>query len=364
MKNKTFFIFGLGLLLVSLSLYSHARRRAPAGGPEVETEPAAQRGNSFLTQKSRSADEDPQPPLSQPSEGRLLDRLIQLQELPKPTVEQLTPYLAANRRSAGSLLAAFRVTSDREWLQEAQGKFPNDPRVAFASVFASESPSERQRWLDALKRNAPDNALPHYLAGLDYFKAGQNEKGLQEIAAAQGKSRFEDYSLDFIQNAQEAYLAAGYSEVEAKAASSFQLLLPQLSQLKQVGRSLSEVVSECRQAGDEAGAQSLLQMGLTLGQRVGSERTFLINDLVGIAIECQMLTAMDPATSYNNGGRTVQERLDELTAVRDEIKATNRQLERLLPNLPESELCAYLDRVRLLGESQASRWLLEKHGHP
>jgi hypothetical protein len=87
----------------------------------------------------------------------------------KLSLAQLEAYLAENRRSAESLVTAFRLTDDRALLLEAAEKFPRDPRVNFAGWFATlrnrdASPEERRQWLDAFKQSAPDNALANYLS--------------------------------------------------------------------------------------------------------------------------------------------------------------------------------------------------------
>jgi hypothetical protein len=77
--------------------------------------------------------------------------------------------LEENRRSAESVLAAFRTTEDQAFLREAVEKYPKDPRVSFAAYFAARnqpdsSPEERRQRLDAFKQSAPDNALADYLS--------------------------------------------------------------------------------------------------------------------------------------------------------------------------------------------------------
>src|SRR6185437_16264035 len=93
------------------------------------------------------------------------------------------------------------------------------------------SPEDRRHWLDALKQSDPDNALGYYLSALDYFKASQPDQGIKEFTAASNKS-FQDYTSERYQDDAEAYMAAGYSVADAKAASGLQLLLPQLQQVK------------------------------------------------------------------------------------------------------------------------------------
>ena len=66
-------------------------------------------------------------------------------------------------------------------------------------------------------QSAPENALANYLSALDCFKAGQTDQAVQELIAASDKPQFQDYSLNSVQDDEETYLAAGYSEAEAAA---------------------------------------------------------------------------------------------------------------------------------------------------
>jgi len=280
----------------------------------------------------------------------------------KPTRQQLEPYLEENRRSAESLLAAFRATDDRSLLEEAAEKYPGDPQVAFVMLFSSQSPEERRRWLEALKQAAPDNALAQYLSAADRFKSGQTDLAVQELVAASAKLQWQDYSGDFIQNAEEAYRAAGYSEAEAKAAAGLGLPLPQLARLRDLGRHIGELANLYRQAGDEASAQAALEMGVALARRIsqGSGPQWMIQDLVGIATERRVLEALDPGSLYDTAGRTVKDRLEELSARRDELRQLGRQAEEVMQGLSQPDLVRFLDRWKVSGELAALRWAANK----
>src|SRR5262245_27265461 len=67
-------------------------------------------------------------PASEISVSNLISRL-ESGDTPRLTAEQVEPYLEKNRRSAESLLAAFRATADKTFLREAMEKYPTDPRV-------------------------------------------------------------------------------------------------------------------------------------------------------------------------------------------------------------------------------------------
>lgn len=278
-------------------------------------------------------------------------------EGPKLTVAQLDRYLDQSHRSAESLLAAFRATGDRSLLQEAIEKFPKDPHVNFTAALASQSPEERRQHLDALKQSASDNALVNYLSAQEYFKTGQTDKAVEELLAAAGKSRFQDYSGEFIQNAEEAYRAAGYSEAHAKAVAGFSLELPQLAQLKQLSQNLGELANLYRQGGDQQSAHAAQQLGLELGQRlldglIGQKTT--IHEAVGLSIQRLILEGMDPAAPYDSAGHTVKDRLAEVTQQRESIKFLNDPETSLLPQLSEPDLISFFDRLKVSGEREAA----------
>ena len=286
-------------------------------------------------------------------------------EIPRVKLEQLETYLAQNHRSVDALLGALRASGDDTLLKEAKEKFPNDPRVQFAAAFKADSPEEHQQWLEKFKQSDPDNALASYLLAGEHWKAGQPEQALQELTAAAGKGRMENYVVDFIQNAEEAYRAAGLSDGEAKAVAGTSALLPELGKLRQVGRDAVELAKRYQQAGDESSAQAVLQMGLDLSHRFDqSPQTTLIQELVGIAVERHVLTAMNPNATYGETGQTVQDRINALDARRKTYKELTGQSEPILRSMSDQDLAHYFDRVKLYGDVAARRWVINKSPSP
>ena len=294
----------------------------------------------------------------------VIARMLKGGDAPRLTKQHVESYLQENQRNAASLLAAYRSTGDPALLQEAMQKFPGDPHVAFEAAFKKGvSPEERRQWLDALKLSAPQNALADYLSAADHFKAGRTDQAVQDLIAASGKSQFQDYTLERVQDDEEAYRAAGYSVAEAKAIPAAQLLLPQLAQMKELSQNLNELAKSYRQAGDESSAQAILQMTATLGQRysIVSPGEPEISQLVGIAMERIALNGMDANAPYGNDGRTVKDRLDQLAQQNTEIRQIAEQTEALLSRMTEQDWISYKDRWRNFGEEAAGRWLINKY---
>ncbi|MGA2747466.1 MAG: sigma-70 family RNA polymerase sigma factor [Verrucomicrobiota bacterium] len=281
------------------------------------------------------------------------------------TADKLQDYLKANHRSAASLLAAFRVSRDPALLEEAKKNFPGDPQVAFEAAFQSGvTPEERRQWLDTFEKTAPDNALANYLSALDYFKAGQTDQAIREMAAASGKAQFQDYSMERMQSDEEAYLGAGTSIVEAKQLAGSQLLLPQLGQLKQLGLDMVDLAQSYQQSGDTPSAQTALQMAVNLGQRyaAGSPGEPEISQLVGIALESIALKNMDPSAPYGDNGQTVQDQIAQLGQERAQIHDLAQQVDALLPMMSDQDWIIYKDRWMVFGEQAAVQWIIAKYG--
>ena len=281
---------------------------------------------------------------------------------PKLTTEQVEAYLKANGRTAFFLLAAYRTSGDPALLAEAMQNYPGDPQVAFEAVINKDlSPELRRQWLNIFEQVAPDNALANYLSAREHFKAGQTEQAVQELVEASSKPQFQDYTLDRRQSDEEAYLAAGYPVGAAKMIASGQVELPQLSELKQLGLQMVELSNSYRNAGDQASAQAVLQMAVNLGQSYGAGDC-AISHLVGMAIQRNALSALDPNSPYGVNGQTVQERLDQLAQQKAAIKSLFDQGNGLLQEMSERDWITYIDRDKTYGEEAAMRWALAKLG--
>lgn len=331
---------------------------------------------AFTTRKVSSAPRKggmpnlPAPPMvpsapTEPLHGltgtNLITHILKSDKAPVLPRHQIESYLNENRRSAGSLLAAFRATQDQTLLQEAIEKYPEDPQVAYTAAYRLEG-ADRRQWLEAFKKAAPDNALANYLSASEHFKAGQVNQAVEELAAASRQGRFTDYTLEFGQSDEEAWRAAGYSVAEAKTIGASSLLLPHLAETKALAHQMVDLARAYRTSGDASSAELTLQMAVDLGRRLDEpDGSPLVTKLVGRAIEGIGLREMAPDTPHSRG-KTAQERLAEITQERARIKEIATQFDEVAPRLSEQDWISYRDRWRMFGEEEALRWALNKHG--
>jgi hypothetical protein len=171
----------------------------------------------------------------------------------------------------------------------------------------------------------------------------------------------ETYWLETMQDVEEAYREAGYSQAQASIAAFGETLLPELQQMMALSRHLRDLQAQYLQNGDSQSAQSIAEIGIRLGTQMQENQGYLvIGDLVGMNIERRVLEGLDPHDVLVVGNQTIGDRLADLNQRKQTIGDIQSVLE-LLPNLPESEVSAYVARVKLYGELEAIRWLHNKH---
>jgi hypothetical protein len=284
--------------------------------------------------------------------------------VPKLSIEQAEKFLAEYRRSAASLVAAFRTSGENKFLAEAMQKFPNDPQVAFEALFNADlSPQERRKWVDALKQASPENALANYLSAQDYFKAGLSDLAVGELEAAFGKAKFNDLTLERMQFNEEAYRANGFSESESRSVAMFQLPLPLLNEMKSLTENMVELSKSYRQGGDAASADATVEMALKLGEEFrNSGNALLVHQQLGIGIEESALKSLDPDAIFGPAGRTSRELLNDLNADQAALTSLVRETVPLQDRMTPQDWVGYIDRMKLLGEPNAMRWLRTKFG--
>ena len=102
---------------------------------------------------------------------------------------------------------------------------------------------------------------------------------------------------------------------------------------------------------------------MNLGQQLDRTNALtLLENMVGIAIQQNVLRGLDPATRFGHAGETVQAQLDRLAERREEIRTLARQFNDALAPLSDKDIGNYFEQQKRLGEAAAERQLLAKWG--
>jgi hypothetical protein len=370
MKTKQFIA---GLLIVALAFallwFTRSTTPQPVVAARSQTPASLPRELRPAREAMELSNVSTEPATNASPTSNLTTRLQQ-GEPPKLTSEQIAPFLAQNHRNAASLLAAYRATGDRAYLLEAMERFPKDPGVALLAFYRgipsgdlrAAASEQRRQWLETFQQAAPDNALADYLSAFDHFKAGQPDLAAQEVLAGAGKPGLQDYLVDQIQNTEEAYRAAGYSEAEAKAYGMSGMRVTHLTELNLLGGELIKLARSYQQAGDNASANAAFQMAIQLSERLGQPGSLtVVPTYASINIQREVLKSMDPNSVYGSNGQTVQDQLNALNERLATLKDIGKQAREILPSLTDQDLISYFDRTTLFGEEAAQRWLVSKY---
>ncbi|HKW29303.1 MAG TPA: hypothetical protein VJT54_08215 [Verrucomicrobiae bacterium] len=286
------------------------------------------------------------------------------EKLPRAKVEA---WLAKHNRDAMSLLTAFRALDDTNYLNEAAVSFPNNSQVELAVLAHDEFPADRRIWLDLFKTSSPSNSLANYLSAQDDFKNGHTEAAVQELLAATGKSQFDTYNTENRLDSENLYSGSGDSPGEAATFAMADMAkedLPELATFKRLAQGIRDTQQQYLNSGDSGSAANLVQMGMQFGNQIetGDSGKYLINQLVGMAVESIMLQQLNPNTSYDflggqTPGQVTQQNKQQKLALHQTISA----FDALRPSLTDDEIAGYYDRTKIYGEIEAMKWVIQQH---
>ena len=361
MMRKRIAVAGLGAALLLLAFFGrHGSREKPDLGSSENA--AAPRGKEAQTRKVEEAVATSH---RRQSFGISISELLQDESVRnqfKLGSEEISEFLYRNQTNAMSLLIAFEATHDRDFLSRAAMAHPNDPIVQAKVLLYDLEPEKRSHWIERLKRSAPENSLPHIFAAKELMKAGDDAGALREIIAARDK-RLEDYTREAWAGLEEAYLLAGRTPVAAKAVASTEILVPHLSPVKKLASELADRADEYGKSGDSAAQAALLQGAWIIGKQVhaSGKRGVLLSDVVGLAIQNRSLQNWPESVAASFLGRSPSEQIAANDQEKKGIKAGTDFFRRWLPQAPENEVIAYLNRLRLHGEREAMEWLRKQH---
>lgn len=287
--------------------------------------------------------------------------------IPTPPVDagRVAECLAGHPRDAANLLAAFHLAKDTNYLNEAVANFPDDPRVQFAVLAKNAFPADRRKWLDRFKASAPDNALADYLSAQDYFERGNTNAAINELLAADGKKQFGTYAVDSQLDREQMALCAGKSISDAgRIAMENDEHIPMLAGYRKLVQHMDDLQKQYAAAGDKESAENMTLAELNFARQVGSGDSgkYLVNQLVGLAIQSMALRGLDQDRHYEFlDDETPAAALKDLKTQRSEWSKTVKSFMALYPQFTDAELVSYQERMRLYGEIDAMRWLLAQH---
>ena len=202
--------------------------------------------------------------------------------------------------------------------------------------------------------------MGNYLSARDYLLTGHPEQALKEMSDAVGKPKYQDYTLERLQNYEELQMESGHTVVEAKMLASTGLLLPQLPQLKELTQQLGLLQQTYLASGDLEAATQIASLGQGITRELGNGQGgggMLISQFVGFAMEWNLLSRLPPESQPEFLGMSVQQRLDQIREQRNQLNALTPFVRQMVLRGNETEIIGFVDRIKLSGEASALQWV-------
>ena len=278
--------------------------------------------------------------------------------VPKLNQLEVEAFLKNQGRTTANLLAASRLLNDLSFAREAAKLDPKDPAAQLELALRGETPEERSAAVAAFRSAAPDNSLGDYLAAHQAFAAGDAGAAGAALIQSLDNPLYTDYTQKIVAGSEQAFLDAGYEPSAAAGAAMFSLTIGQVQTVMNVSENLKQLQDEFIRSADFDAAEPTVIIGLTLGQRIQDQGPYLIDQVVGIAIERKFLQQLDPLTLAGPGGQSAGERLEALDARVLEFRTLGPAFTEKFAAADDATQSQYIAKLKAEGELAAMRWLV------
>ena len=279
-------------------------------------------------------------------------------KVPRLNQLEVEAFLKNQGRSTTNLLAASRLLNDLSFAREAAKLDPKDPAAQLELALRGETPEERSAAVAAFRSAAPDNSLGDYLAAHQAFAAGDAGAAGAALIQSLDNPLYTDYTQKIVAGSEQAFLDAGYEPSAAAGAAMFSLTIGQVQTVMNVSENLKQLQDEFIRSADFDAAEPTVIIGLTLGQRIQDQGPYLIDQVVGIAIERKFLQQLDPLTLAGPGGQSAGERLEALDARVLEFRTLGPAFTEKFAAADDATQSQYIAKLKAEGELAAMRWLV------
>jgi|AntRauTorckE6833_2_1112554.scaffolds.fasta_scaffold07129_5 hypothetical protein len=305
--------------------------------------------------------------INPPPEGtasHMHPRRLEAELSKKITISDLQQWLERKKGDSHSLAEAQAIagllTDNPDLIRQAIEADPENPHLLYiGATLSSFSTEERLALSERFFLQDTGNGLAAYLYAAQLFEAGDTTKGIDILRSSPDRPRIDAFATRTQLLMDDAYVAAGYSTGAAKIQSVANLSLPYYSSLWSLVSSINGLGSSLP-SDEAADLRSLTAtMGIRLAHQVRSGS--FIGHLMGLKLEEQTLLGLAENSPSPYEGLTVEQARLAITNEREELRKTMKQapgLEEIMSSSPEL-VDRYIDRFRLMGELEATKWWLD-----
>ncbi len=287
---------------------------------------------------------------------------VWLKEPSRADLEQWLAHLKGNPRSLAEAQATVGLlTNNPDLVRKALEADPNNPQLQFiGATFSSFPDEERLALAERFFKQDTDNGMAAYLYSSQLLKSGDPKAALEILRSATDRGKMDDFQKRMSFSFEDAIAGAGVSRDDAKLLSAFSLPMSHLSDFTSFAGSLNDMAKTLpMEEASEIGS-----LAASMGRRVGeqAEPKSFVSTLVGLSLEEKTLAGLPDDAPSPYQGLTVAEARESIAIERKNIKRTLKEIpdyETLFQSNPELK-SGFVDRFRMLGEAEATNWLIQQ----
>ena len=279
------------------------------------------------------------------------------------SASDLEQWVAGRKGDSRSLAEAQAIAgllaNNPDLIRQAIETDPESPHLLYIGATLSSFPQEERLALsERFYQQDTKNKLSAYIYAAQLFEAGDTSEAIKILKSSADRPRIDTFAAQTQLLMDDAYVAAGYSPDSAKLLSVSNLQLPYGSDLLTFAGSLND-------AGDSLPAEEateLRTLSASMAMRLADQKSSgtFINHLIGLSIEEKTLASLANNSPSPYEGLTVGQARQAITKEREELRKVMEQapgLDVIISGDPEFA-GRYIDRFRLVGEQEATRWWL------
>jgi hypothetical protein len=281
------------------------------------------------------------------------------------SAEEIEVTLEKHGREPQFLIAAAQLSQDQEaarrYLEEA---LERDPAYAPAllslldlQMKAGDGAEAISATIERLRASDPENALASCYSAQLKFQSGDVRGALDEMVAALGRPKVNDYNQRHYETFQSFYRDAGRGEATAKVISAFGLRMGYLPALRELSKAASAEASRLLEAGDGQAAEAYAQASAQIASKLSASGYSLLHHAVGTLMERDSLEAEKRILAARGAGEKVEEidrRIEESRLRLEKYRKIARAYLPAIAEAPESEVSRFFDRIVREGEVSAA----------
>ncbi|MEC8906345.1 MAG: hypothetical protein VX407_04320, partial [Verrucomicrobiota bacterium] len=310
-----------------------------------------------LTSKKRKEkappDQESNDPYFDPEMKKLMDQL----DVRVPSRDELEKYITKSNNNAEAMIAAGIILNDSSYFIRALENSPNDVHALYCLAL-NESTDESMK-IDLAKKllkEQPDNAIASYLLASLQAESGNIDESIDTLLDTFDQKGYDDFYNQTSLKVEDALRGTGSSKSGSALYSLWNVPVPILSKINESAKTVMALVPKS----DPERAQELRSLVASIGAKVCNEDTSIINELVGLSAQIKSLEGMEEDAISHFENLSVEEARKSLeqrkNSIRDLTLFGPQDFITMDPALIES----YMNRVRTVGEYEATKWLMER----